>query len=224
MKKTLFVFDIDDTLTVSAKLHQEAFLLSMKNFDFIDIDTNWGGYLHHTDSYIFRKNYEKNKSIPFSNSLIETFETGILKYLKLNAVAEVRGAAHFIASLREQGYAVCFATGSLEKPAFLKLEKIGIPFSPELVVASNTLESREEIVSQAITNAERFYDMTFESVISVGDGLWDLKTARNLGIDFIAIGPRNKAVLLKKGTKFHADNWLNFNLDDALMNLGLLTG
>lgn len=40
-------------------------------------------------------------------------------------------------------------------------------------------------------------------IISFGDGLWDLKTANNLSLEFIGIGCSNEAVLKGSGMKKH---------------------
>ncbi len=39
--------------------------------------------------------------------------------------------------MQETNYAICFATGSLLKPALIKLEQVAINFVPDLVEASN---------------------------------------------------------------------------------------
>lgn len=53
-----------------------------------------------------------------------------------------------------------------------------------------------------------------QKVISVGDGLWDLKTAQNLQLAFIGIGEGPKAGLL---TDLGAEVFADFN---ALRNRG----
>ena len=75
--------------------------------------------------------------------------------------------------LQETDYAICFATGSLHKPAMLKLEQAGINFIPELVEASNVIYTREDIVRSAMKKAKKYFQVDeFNHVISVGR--WDL--------------------------------------------------
>ena len=57
-KKNLIVFDIDDTLTKSEDQHQTAYVSTMHHFGITNINQNWKTYLHHTDSYILKENYE----------------------------------------------------------------------------------------------------------------------------------------------------------------------
>jgi phosphoglycolate phosphatase-like HAD superfamily hydrolase len=67
-----------------------------------------------------------------------------------------------------------------------------------MMVSASEYETREEIVSNAITLAKKEYGLSDEvSIVSVGDGVWDLKTAQVLGLDFIGIGEGKKAEALR---------------------------
>jgi len=219
MKNILFVFDIDDTLTKSAQLHQEAFYKAMLDLGIKKIDSNWGDYLHHTDSYIFQENYQQNFSSSFNPNLIAEFETRILHHLNIKLVHEIAGSVTLINTLQQKGYGVCFATGSLRVPALKKLDQIGLSYNPKLVIASNSIQSREGIVSEAIRQSKLVYEKDFQQIISIGDGLWDLKTAQNLDLEFIGIGIKNKIILQNNGAKILYNDWLNFDLEKTLINL-----
>ena len=211
----LIVFDIDDTLTKSEFQHQMAYVKAMKAFGITNINDHWKSYHHHTDSYILKVNYENNISKSFNWSFIDEFEqkmTGILRTLK--PVSEIKGARTMLKTLMNHGhYAMTFATGSLLKPALLKLEQARIPFQKELVVGSNRVYDREGIVSKAIEQAKSYYKVqSFDHVLAVGDGLWDLKTAKNLDLHFLGIGPKNYADFKAAGLKTHISDWTNFDL------------
>jgi phosphoglycolate phosphatase-like HAD superfamily hydrolase len=64
--------------------------------------------------------------------------------------------------------------------------------------------SRDEIVHRAIEKAKFHYDCrNFSTVVYVGDGVWDVTTAKNLGIGFIGVSAAEKRYRLKKaGAKF----------------------
>lgn len=86
-------------------------------------------------------------------------------------------------------YHVVFATGSFHRAALLKLKQSGVYHLEELVIASDEIHSRDELVSTAVETAKAFYELDdFDRIISFGDGYWDYKTACNLEIDFIGIG------------------------------------
>ena len=214
----LIVFDIDDTLTKSEYQHQLAYVNTMKEFGISAINKNWKDYLHHTDSYILKENYENNLDTNFEFSFIDDFETRMTELiLELDAVSEVPGAQNIINDLNENpNYALTFATGSLLKPAFVKLDQAGINYNKSLVVGSNKIFEREGIVAEAIQKAKAFYKAdSFDNIISVGDGLWDLITAKNLDVHFIGIGMKNYQDFKKEHIKLHIKDWNNFNLKDA---------
>lgn len=224
-KKKLVVFDIDDTLTKSEDQHQTAYVHAMRHFGIHDIDKNWKNYLHHTDSYILKENYERNKMKAFDLSFIAEFEIEMTTRIQnLSKTSEISGAAEIVRYfLNDTDYGVCFATGSLVQPAYIKLEQAGIPFIPELVVGSNHFYSREEIVKKAIDKAKDFYKVDiFEHIISVGDGIWDLKTARNLGVHFIGILDKNLADFQREDIKCHIKDWQGFNLASIEKQLGII--
>ncbi|MGB1041346.1 MAG: HAD family hydrolase [Flavobacteriales bacterium] len=219
----LIVFDIDDTLTKSEVQHQLAYINTMKSFGITDIDQNWREYKHHTDSYILKINFENNLKKKFNFSFIPSFEIHMTQLiLGLNKVSEINGAKKTIDFFDEKSnYAIAFATGSLLEPAYVKLNQAQINYNPNLVVGSNAIYEREGIVSEAINRAKSYYQVdVFEHVISVGDGIWDLKTAQNLGLHFIGIGMKNFADFEKEKINYHIKDWSEFDLKGAEMKLG----
>ena len=211
----LVVFDIDDTLTKSERQHQSSFVKAMKDFGIIEIDTNWKSYQHHTDSFILKENFERNLNTSFNFSFMDEFESCMYDHIsKLHPVSEIADAKRILTAFsKNSNYVVAFATGSLLKPALLKLHQIELDFDETLVIGSNSIFDREGIVSQAIENAKQFYGInSFEHIISVGDGIWDLKTARNLGLHFMRIGLKNDDDFQKENIKYHIKDWTEFQL------------
>lgn len=220
----LIVFDIDDTLTKSEYQHQLAYVSTMKEFGITEINQNWKEYKHHTDSYILKVNYEKNYSEKFHFSFIKRFEKRMTEImLSLKKVSEIKGAKKILNFLGDEtNYAISFATGSLLEPAFIKLNQAGIKYHKELVVGSNEIYEREGIVKKAIAKAKEFHKVkSFDNIISVGDGLWDLKTARNLGVYFIGIGTKNYPDFKNEQIKVHIRDWEEFDLTQAEIKLGI---
>ncbi len=220
----LIVFDIDDTLTKSEYQHQTAYVNAMKEFGILEINQNWASYQHHTDSYILKENYEHNLNKAFEFSFIKDFEIRMTELmLSFNKVSEISGAKDMMASIMTQkDYAVAFATGSLLKPAIIKLQQAEIEFDEKLVVGSNQIYEREGIVQQAINQAKEFYKVdVFENIISVGDGIWDLNTAQNLDVHFMGIGMKNYADFEKAGIKAHIKDWNDFDLNGVEKIFGI---
>lgn len=214
-KRKLIVFDIDGTLTDSVKIHHEAFYTSLHELGVEHIDYDFKEYKHYTDSFIAGTIYEKDRNEAFSESKIALFEDLLLKNMISSSVKEIEGAKALLEFLKTQeDTGICFATGSLLRPAKFKLESIGVDFDESLLVASNDILERENIVQGAINNALEYYQVKeFSEIVSVGDGLWDLRTAANLNLDFIGIGRENREVLKTNGAKRLYDNLKNYRED-----------
>ncbi|WP_103068847.1 HAD family hydrolase [Aquimarina sediminis] len=201
MKNTLFIFDIDGTLTDSVPMYLISVTKSMMAMGISNIDTDYNSYKHHTDSYALRYNYERNFKKEYSDRLLHDFETNLIYQMStFDPVKEIEGAKSLIQFFRDEQIPFCFATGALPKPAIIKLNQCDIWYDERLLATSKTHESREGFVMDAIERAKTFYKKEgFERIISVGDGIWDLKTAQNLSLDFVGIGDNNKATLVENG-------------------------
>ena len=215
-KKNLIVFDIDDTLTKSENQHQTAYVNTMIDFGITEINKDWESYSNVTDSHILKLNYEANFNKKFDLDFIPDFEKKMTeRMLNLPKTEEIKGAARIVDFfMKETEYAICFATGSLLQPALEKLAQANINFVPNLVEASNTIYTRENIVKSAMEKAKNYFQVKeFGHVISVGDGIWDLKTAKNLGVHFLGIRDKNLASFKQENIKSHITDWLNFDLE-----------
>ena len=223
-KKNLIVFDIDDTLTKSEHQHQAAFVNTMLDFGITDINQDWKSYQNVTDSFILKVNYEAHFKKEFDLSLISEFEKKMTaSMLTLSKTEEIKGASTIVDFfMKETDYAICFATGSLLQPALIKLAQANINFVPNLVEASNMIYTREDIVKSAIEKAKKYFGVPkFKNIISVGDGIWDLKTARNLGVHFLGIRNKNLADFQQENIKSHIEDWTNFDFNTIKTALGI---
>ena len=207
MKKSkLIVFDIDGTLVDSVAGYHQVIINAMTDMGLTTIDPNFNVLKHHTDSYALKFNYEKNFTADFSMDLLDRFEDLIVQYLlKQPETKPIKGANEFILQLQDTEYGVAFATGSLPESALLKMNQAGVWIDEALLATSKTSLSREGFVLEAIERAKKYYQTTtFDQVISVGDGIWDLKTAQNLNLEFVGIGHKNKSILEENGMV----NWI----------------
>lgn len=200
-RQRLIVFDIDGTLTDSVDIHHRAFYKSLHELGVKEIDKEFHDYKHYTDLHIAKVIFEKDRNEPFSQEKALEFEELLLKNMNSSSVSEIKGAFKLIDHLKtDQDFSFCFATGSMLLPALFKLESSLLNVNKELVIASNNIEERERIVQTSIEKCKDFYQIgKFDQIISIGDGLWDLKTAENLGLEFIGVGEKNRKSLESNG-------------------------
>jgi phosphoglycolate phosphatase-like HAD superfamily hydrolase len=172
-----------------------------------NVDTNFSNYKYHTDSYGLKWNYERNFNKPYNKNLLKVFEDLLYNELtKHPPVSEIKGAKNCVNKLLKSNFAIAFATGSLLRPAKLKLDQCEIWYEKSLIATSSISFDRETFVLQAIENAKKYFEVElFEQIYSIGDGIWDLETAQKLNLDFIGIGKPHKEKLIEKGCRVHFD-------------------
>ena len=71
--------------------------------------------------------------------------------------------------------------------------------------------AREMIVEAAISKAGAKYGTDFQKIVLVGDAIWDVRTARQLGLPFVGVGSGEGAALLRNaGANAVLENFLNY--------------
>jgi phosphoglycolate phosphatase-like HAD superfamily hydrolase len=189
----LFVIDIDGTITDSVKAHQSCFLKALGDVGIEKVDTDWGSYLHHTDSWIFgevfRANFARDPEASEKNAFEEALAKNFDEHVAAAEIREIPGAVGFVNQIAAEDHiAYAFATGSLRSLAEAKLRSVRVQFPVELLVTASEFEAREDIITAAISAAKDYFDVTkFESIVSIGDGYWDLVAANRLNLGFIGI-------------------------------------
>lgn len=183
------MFYIDGTLIESYDFDSECFTGAVKEVTGLDIDTNWNRYQHVTDAGILNEFFEEN-SIRNANIIVENiksaFLTNIESHLKKQPVCEIAGASEFIEKLKMlDNVVISFATGGWLESAIMKLESAGIDISDIPIASSNDHYSRVEIMKVAERKAVNEPRLSFTYF---GDGGWDLKACKELGVNFVLVG------------------------------------
>ena len=212
MKKTLYIFDIDGTLTDSIPTYIAAITKVMRDLGLTDIDTDYDNYLHHTDRYALAYNYRRNFNQEITDALCAKVDTLFASALeKYPPITEIPGARTALLELEELKIPFAYGTGAFPKATAIKMRDANIPFVEEVLATSINHLSREGFVKEAIDKAKIHYDcQVFEKIIAVGDGVWDLKAAQNLDIDFIGVGLKNREQLLQAGCTTWVENLIDF--------------
>jgi phosphoglycolate phosphatase-like HAD superfamily hydrolase len=64
--------------------------------------------------------------------------------------------------------------------------------------------AREAIVGAAISRSQNHYRQdNFDRIVSVGDGVWDVRTAARLGLAFIGVASGARAEMLREAGAKH---------------------
>ncbi len=113
------------------------------------------------------------------------------------------GAQAMWSSLRTKPeYRVAIATGCWHETAHFKLGVAGLDIAGVPFACASDRYSRADIIALAAERA----GIPVEQAVYVGDGVWDLKAARKLGIPFIGVG-RKTDVLREAGATHVLDDW-----------------
>lgn len=192
-KDCILLLDIDGTLTESVPMHQEALLGAMQALGLARLNTDWGSYPHHTDTGIFVHAMAENGVAALAADKAAGFEsdldTRFAALLAEQGLREVPGARALVLAAAQARWGVMFATGGIRSVSRRKLRAVGIGFAEEMLVTSSEFASRRDLVEAAVSRAMQIHDIPAPlAVISMGDGLWDLRVAEELGLGFVGVG------------------------------------
>jgi phosphoglycolate phosphatase-like HAD superfamily hydrolase len=202
----LTIFDIDGTLTNTNRVDEECFVQAFADlYGVTDIDTNWADYPHATDSgitlQIFQERWGRAPDPSEVSRLKQSFVSFMQSQFSIDPTlfAEIPGAASMLERLRrESEWAVSIATGCWSESAEMKLKAAGIDASGIPLACADDSLSREEILRAAVSKAQAHYAQNdFERIVSIGDGVWDVRTALHLNFAFVGIGGGEHEKLLR---------------------------
>ncbi len=206
--KKLVIFDIDGTLTDTKKVDELCFVKTFRELFDIDLtNIDWSAFTTVTDTGLTRDVLLQQNKIIYERDLQhvqDTFHQHLTTSQKENPdlFNEVTGSSNFFHYLSQHpDIEVGIATGSWEKSGIVKLDAIGIQAENYPYSNSDRFITREEIVADAIQQAKNTYQYNFTDITYFGDGIWDYKTCKNLGIPLIGIDHHNTEVLAEVGVK-----------------------
>jgi phosphoglycolate phosphatase-like HAD superfamily hydrolase len=201
----LVVFDIDGTLTRTDEVDSVCYLRAFEEeLGWTGISTDWAGYPSCTDEAIALEVFARHGGRAPRDGEIDRVRSRFFSLLEAaladgpDLFTEIPGAGEALRRLRsDPRYRVALATGAWEASARLKLRTAGLDVGGLPLATSDDHPIREEIVRRAIARAEAG-NGPFEEIVSVGDGVWDLRTARALGIGFVGIASGERADRLRR--------------------------
>ncbi|MBI2875968.1 MAG: HAD family hydrolase [Candidatus Tectomicrobia bacterium] len=202
----LVIFDIDGTLTQTTRIDELCFLRALaEEFGITAINTNWLDYAYSTDSGIALQILQEQwVRCPSSDELLR-FQHRFVHLLmescaqSPDAFIEVPGATAAFRRLREEtNWTVAIATGGWRASALFKLSRIGIDAQQVPAAFADDSPLREEIVQTALSRAASLNgNEPFQRVVYVGDAVWDVRTAQQLGLAFLGVQAEAQSIVLR---------------------------
>ena len=198
----LVVFDVDGTLTETMGVDTDCFVRSLDQvFGFKHVDTDWSAYKHVTDSGVLQEIHEgrvgRGPVVSEVARFREHFVTLLTQAWHESPFAEVPGAARCLEELNEsKEYRVSLATGGWRASARLKMASAGMCYDDYPWASADDSSEREAIIKLSMERAAQRHG-EFDDVLFVGDGVWDARACRNLGLPFIGIGAGDQAKQLQ---------------------------
>lgn len=188
------MFDVDGTLVKSYEFDEECFIAAVSEVLGHDIDSNWNGYEHVSDSGILTEHLERQGIISdhenIHRAVKKSFISKVQSHLSQNPASEIPGASELISQLKElDSVSISIATGDWQETAMLKLKSAGIDFSGIPIASSNDHYSRTEIMKVA---REKANICSNHSITYFGDAAWDQRASSELGYNFVLVGNRIK--------------------------------
>jgi phosphoglycolate phosphatase-like HAD superfamily hydrolase len=113
----------------------------------------------------------------------------------------VEGAVALLRELKARGILLAIATGDWRETICFKLGAAGVACDDIPMVTSSEFYSRADIIAAAVAKAGG----SLAETIYVGDGIWDFRACRKLGIRFIGIGHRREMLREAGATHVLAD-------------------
>lgn len=218
----LVIFDIDGTLTNTNDVDDACFVKALAESHGINgINKDWAVYPHTTDSgitqFIFQERFGRDPEEKELSKLKSYFVDLLNVEYRSDAAnfTEIAGASIALERLRQDAnWAVAIATGSWRGAALLKLRAAGIEVGGIAAAYAEDGLSREEILRAAASKAlEQYRQSEFEKIVSVGDGLWDVRVAGRLGLAFLGIGNgESEAKLRQAGARQTIKDFTDYEL------------
>ncbi len=217
-QKTLVLFDIDGTLLYSNGKDSSSFTQSYEevygvHFPKIDFSV----FAHVTDHTIFRTIIQQDFGRIPGQEEIDAFQDHYVnKIAEKRKVApdhymEVPGAKNAMDKLLEDpNYAVGIATGGWKRPATIKLQHLGFDTTSLFDSYADNRETREEILQDSINQANAVHKEKIQRTVYIGDAQWDVRTTKNMGLNFIGIRLKGDLeTLTKLGADYVLPNFTN---------------
>jgi phosphoglycolate phosphatase-like HAD superfamily hydrolase len=208
------VFDIDGTLTDTNAVDDECFLGAAAEVLGVEPrEVDWSEAPHVTDAALLEWLCERCCGRRIREGEVDAARRIFVQMLSTELAARphrfrpIRGAEDVFTRVRSAGWEVAVATGGWETSARLKLSAIGLRHEGLAIASSSDARTRTEIVSLAVRRLLNGEDLgngdarprqrTPGRVVSIGDAVWDVRTAAGMALPFIGVATGARAERLR---------------------------
>lgn len=186
------IFDIDGTLLDSCDGDADLYAAVVcRVWGFDAVSTDWGSYRHVTDGGVLHEILERRGIKPDAARITAT-EREFVRSLEQHVAhagpfREIPGAVAYVSRLLARpGQFVAYATGGWRGSALLKLASAGFPVDGIPLATSSEFNDRVSIMRHALAAAAT----PPLRITYYGDGTWDQAATRELGWEFVPVGPK----------------------------------
>jgi phosphoglycolate phosphatase-like HAD superfamily hydrolase len=190
----LVMFDIDGTLTASDVMDGECFVQAVRDvFGFEDVSSDWSLYRHCSDSGVLDELFLNRIGRPPQPAEIAEVQAHFVALMETTIASQplmpIPGAKELLETLLEQSdIAISLASGAWECSARLKLTSAGLHYPHIPGAFADDAHAREDFMQASLQRvAQKHGREKFDSLVYIGDGVWDVRASRNLGFGFIGI-------------------------------------
>lgn len=200
----LVIFDVDGTLALTSRVDDDCWTDAAREvLDVESMSTDWSTYSHSTDEAIASDLIRDRTDLPGTVETVHRVRDAFV--VRIRAALErdpslfrpVPGSPAVFERLAAAGWASAIATGGWRTTACLKMDAAGVPHHGVPAAHADDAHPRESIVSIAAARAATSHDRGFDRLVYVGDGIWDVRAARRLGIGFVGIAEGERADRLR---------------------------
>ena len=188
----LVVFDIDGTLTQTHGRYDEYYAQAVEETLGVSLSRSWNEYTHPTDSGIMHEACIRVSGVAPSRQQVAAAQERYLAKLRVvfTGGEPIPGACALAEALASRPeWAVALATGNWAMAARFKLARAGIAMESIPFASADDALDRKEIITTAIGRAAEHLDRSgFDRVVYVGDAIWDVAAAHDLGMPFVLRG------------------------------------
>lgn len=208
----LVIFDIDGTLTQTSRVDGICFTRAFADTHGVEvISDHWidcphvsdSGVTQHLFQHYFGRDPRDHESSAIKQRLVDLLEAH--HRIDQSYFVEIPRAAETFNQLVEgRGWAKAIATGCWQPSAEMKLRVANINYQGIPGGFAEDGVARESIVGAAISRSRVSYQCdNFDRMVSVGDGVWDVRTAARLGLAFVGVADGARAKMLREAGAKH---------------------